>query len=59
MNAVGEEFGVERLLDVVERSDGMGVGEIRDAILNEVGMFVGETPPHDDMTVVVLRVGEP
>ena len=59
MNAAGEEFGVERLLAVVERCDGMEAEEVRDAILNEVDAFVGETPPHDDVTVVVIRVGGP
>jgi serine phosphatase RsbU (regulator of sigma subunit) len=59
MNAEGEEFGVERLLDVVERCDAMDADEVRNAILDEVAMFVGETPPHDDITVVVIRVGEP
>ncbi|MGH9940937.1 MAG: PP2C family protein-serine/threonine phosphatase [Pyrinomonadaceae bacterium] len=58
MNAAGEEFGVERLLAVVERGDGMGANEMRDAILQEVDAFVGDTPPHDDVTVVVIRVGE-
>lgn len=59
MDAAGEEFGVERLLAVIARCDGMGAGEVRDAILNEVYTFVGETPPHDDMTVVVIRVADP
>ena len=58
MNADGEEFGEARLLSAVSRTDGLSATQTRDEILAEVGQFLGETPPQDDVTLVVVRVAE-
>ncbi|HVF86415.1 MAG TPA: PP2C family protein-serine/threonine phosphatase, partial [Pyrinomonadaceae bacterium] len=58
MNADGEEFGEARLLSAVSRTDGLTAAQTRDEILAEVGQFLGETPPQDDVTLVVVRVAE-
>ncbi|HVF27075.1 MAG TPA: PP2C family protein-serine/threonine phosphatase [Pyrinomonadaceae bacterium] len=58
MNADGEEFGEARLLSAVSRTDGLTAAQTRDEILAEVGQFLGETPPQDDVTLVVVRVVE-
>lgn len=58
MNAAGEEFGEARLLEAVARTDGMTAAQTRDEILAEVGQFLGETAPQDDVTLVVVRVEE-
>ncbi len=58
MNLTGEEYGMERLMDVVERSDELGPAEALDCMLADVADFVGENSPHDDITLVVLRVAE-
>jgi sigma-B regulation protein RsbU (phosphoserine phosphatase) len=56
MNASGEPYGEERLLAIAARTDGLGAEAARDAVLADVGAFLGETPPQDDQTLVVVRV---
>ncbi|MEJ7616233.1 MAG: PP2C family protein-serine/threonine phosphatase [Pyrinomonadaceae bacterium] len=58
MNARGEEYGMERMLAAIERCDELHAAEALDVMLDDVAEFVGETPPHDDITLVVLRVAE-
>jgi sigma-B regulation protein RsbU (phosphoserine phosphatase) len=58
MNAANDEYGEQRLLDTLARSDGRSAAETQEAILEDVGAFLGETPPQDDITIVVVRVAE-
>jgi len=51
-----EEFGAARLIGVIERTCHGSAREIVDAIFDEVQRFVGDTPPHDDMTAVAIRI---
>ncbi len=52
----GEEFGTERLIDVVKaRRDGTAA-EIVDAIFDAVQAFRGERAQSDDMTAVAVRI---
>ena len=55
-DALGREFGSERLLEVVEASRQKSAREIVDAIFAAVQDFRGETPPNDDMTAVAVRI---
>jgi phosphoserine phosphatase RsbU/P len=55
-DALGREFGAERLLQVVAETRTRRAQEIVDAIFNAVQEFRGDTPPNDDMTAVVLRI---
>jgi sigma-B regulation protein RsbU (phosphoserine phosphatase) len=55
-DAIGREFGVERLLDVVRGACSGNATELVDAIFAAVQEFRGETPPNDDMTAVAVRV---
>ena len=56
MNAGAELFGEGRLRTILERSGSLGSEELKERILEEVRRFVGEADPHDDMTLVVLKV---
>ena len=58
MNASLEQFGEERLMTAVERTDHLDAAATRDSILEEVRDFLGGVHPQDDMTLVVLRVGD-
>lgn len=58
MNSELELFGEQRLMNAVDRTDCLDAIETRDSILNEVMAFLGDIHPQDDMTLVVLRVGE-
>jgi sigma-B regulation protein RsbU (phosphoserine phosphatase) len=52
----GEEFGNQRLEDVIRRSCRLPAGELVDDLFKAVLEFRGYARPHDDMTVVALKV---
>lgn len=56
MQANGDEFGEERLLDSISRHRSKGAAALIDAICADVTAFTGNVPQHDDMTMVVVRV---
>lgn len=56
MNGRAELFGESRLRDIVESAEGLTSEEIKEKILFEIRGFVGDAAPHDDMTLVVLKV---
>ena len=55
-DALGREFGAERLLEVVADVRSRPAREIVDTIFAAVQDFRGDTPPNDDMTAVALKV---
>src|SRR5512136_2726802 len=55
LNIAGEEFGVERLEQVVRANAAHKAEEIVAAIQAAVDEFVGNEPPFDDFTLVVLK----
>jgi len=55
-DALGREFGAERLLEVVSKVRHSSAREIVDAIFGAVQDFRADTPPNDDMTAVALRI---
>jgi sigma-B regulation protein RsbU (phosphoserine phosphatase) len=58
MNPQRELFGQERLQRILERPDlaNRSAQEILDAFVAEARRFAADTPQHDDMTMVVVRV---
>lgn len=56
MNEGAELFGEARLRRILEASEGMSSEQLRERILEEVERFVGDAAPHDDLTMVVLKV---
>jgi phosphoserine phosphatase RsbU/P len=55
-DALGREFGADRLLDVVAAERHGTTRELVDAIFAAVHEFRGDTPPNDDMTAVALKI---
>ena len=55
-DALGREFGAERLLQVVADTRTQTTREIVDAIFAAVQEFRADTPPNDDMTAVALKI---
>ncbi|UCE20020.1 MAG: PP2C family protein-serine/threonine phosphatase [Gemmatimonadota bacterium] len=51
-----EEFGEERLFDLIDRNRDKSAGEIVSAIEQEIRAFIGDTSQRDDMTMVVLKI---
>lgn len=56
MNVDGDLFGEQALSAVVAAHCGLDSMGIRERILRDVRAFVGEAEPHDDMTMVVVKV---
>jgi serine phosphatase RsbU (regulator of sigma subunit) len=56
LNVGGEEFGEMRLEALVKNHSGLSAIGLRDLILKEITQFVGESGPHDDLTLVVAKV---
>jgi sigma-B regulation protein RsbU (phosphoserine phosphatase) len=56
MNAEMDLFGEDRLRGLIEEHGELSSEELRERILREVEAFVGEADPHDDMTMILLKV---
>lgn len=56
LNVNDEEYGEDRLRDLVLRLQDRSADEIRRAILDDVRAFIDVAPQYDDMTVLVLKV---
>ncbi len=55
-NAANEMFGFERLKQAVVDGPATSVEAMLDHLKAKVAVFVGETEPHDDLTIVVMQV---
>jgi phosphoserine phosphatase RsbU/P len=53
-----EMFGEGRLASIIEEHADLPFEELRERILREVKAFVGEPGPHDDITLILLRVDD-
>ncbi|MCP4622482.1 MAG: SpoIIE family protein phosphatase [bacterium] len=58
MNEQEEIFGFERLLEMVKSSKADTAEELMNEIIASVHDFAGDASQHDDITVIVLGVGE-
>jgi phosphoserine phosphatase RsbU/P len=56
VNRQGVEYGEGRLLGKVQGSYGASAGAVLQSLMADVNLFVGETPQHDDITCLVLRL---
>ncbi|OFV93104.1 MAG: hypothetical protein A3H95_11900 [Acidobacteria bacterium RIFCSPLOWO2_02_FULL_64_15] len=56
MNGADDCFGETRLGRLVEAHADLPPDQLRERVLGEVEAFVGDTPQHDDMTMILLRV---
>ena len=57
MNAQGEEYGNDRLDQVIASNSRAGAENLKDAIFASVHAFAGSAVQHDDQTVVVVKIG--
>ena len=58
MKADGREYGTERFEHLLREAGALPVETLADRILEEVERFAAGEPPHDDRTIVLLRVKE-
>jgi sigma-B regulation protein RsbU (phosphoserine phosphatase) len=55
-NASDQEFGEARLRSVIESSTWASTQELSERIVSSVHEWCGDVPPHDDLTLVVMKV---
>jgi len=58
MNKQEEIFGFERLLEVVQGARSLSADSLLKKIIESVNQFAGDAEQHDDLTVIVVSVGE-
>lgn len=58
MNPHKDEFGEERIRDIVREHAHQSASEIANAMLDALQDFTGTEPQHDDMTLIVLKFRE-
>jgi len=56
MNDADDLFGEARLGDLAEQHADLSSDELRERVLREVEVFVGTSPQHDDMTMILLKI---
>ncbi len=56
MNVQGEEYGEDRLLQVLATGAATTPDELLRRIMGDLDIFVGATPQHDDITCLLLKV---
>jgi len=56
VNAQGQEYGEERLLNVLYSAASSMPDALLRRIMSDLDVFVGATPQHDDVTCIVVKV---
>ena len=51
----GDEFGLDRLKDVLARTAPSGAAAVVETVLEEIGRFVGSHPQSDDITLIAIE----
>jgi len=54
-NTQSEEFGEQRLLSAIAAGSNQTPGELLQAIMRSLDVFVGATPQHDDITLLLVK----
>lgn len=57
VNRQDEEYGEQRMLNVLQASAGVAPDRLLSRLMIDVDSFVGETPQHDDITCLLVKVG--
>jgi sigma-B regulation protein RsbU (phosphoserine phosphatase) len=55
LDANGDEFGPERMIESVRASAPKGARAIIDRLIEELRSFVGSQPQNDDITLIAIR----
>lgn len=59
MDGAGELFGDGNLARVLSAAGDLAPAAVRERVVREVRAFVGDAEPHDDMTMVAIRIDAP
>ena len=56
MNNKQEEYGQERLVELIDGCASQSPQEIKDLLYSDVKKFIGKSEQHDDMSVVIVKI---
>jgi serine phosphatase RsbU (regulator of sigma subunit) len=56
MNGASELFGEGRLASILKEANALSSDDLKERILHEVRVFAAGESPHDDMTMVIVKV---
>lgn len=56
MNKNKEEFGEDKLAEIVEQNSSVSADNLLEILFNETNKFIGKAEQHDDMTMVIIKV---
>lgn len=54
-NMQGEQYGIEKLIEVLQANSRRSAHQIRHAVVQDVRQFIGEQKVFDDMTLVIIK----
>ena len=57
MNAAGDEFGEQRIIDCIQTNTALDPSRLLDALFSDVRDFARGAAQSDDITAMVLRYG--
>jgi phosphoserine phosphatase RsbU/P len=57
-NDAGDDFGMKRLADTVQANHEKSPTDIVKAVRDALAKFIGRRRPHDDRTMIVIKMGE-
>jgi serine phosphatase RsbU (regulator of sigma subunit) len=57
MNKAGEEFGVERLQDLLFSSREENLGKVGNILLNRLEEWMGDNHFEDDISMLAIEIG--
>lgn len=57
-NADRNEYGLNRVIDLLIANNKISAKDIVDMLVQDVDSFRGDVPPHDDMTMLVMKRSE-
>ena len=55
-NEHADEYGEERLINVLNANIGLGADDLLQAVMRDVQAFTGVVPQHDDITCMVVKI---
>jgi len=56
MNIDNEEFGEERLCEIIRSNAGLEVSELKDTVIDHILKFLDGKNLHDDLTLILLKI---
>lgn len=54
-NSEKEEYGLQRVYNLLMKNHHLSASDFLDLLINDVEIFRGDTPPHDDTTAMVFK----